>query len=38
MGVGDEGGDMATKTMERALLSLENQYWQAMKDKDLDGS
>jgi ketosteroid isomerase-like protein len=29
---------MATKTMERALLSLENQYWQAMRDKDLDAA
>ena len=29
---------MAAKTMERALLDLENEYWQAMKDKDLDAA
>jgi ketosteroid isomerase-like protein len=27
---------MATKTMERTLLGLEQQYWQALKDKDVD--
>src|ERR1041384_8223687 len=28
--------DMATKTLEKELLELEKQYWQAIKDKDVD--
>lgn len=27
---------MATKTIEQELLALERQYWQAIKDKDVD--
>src|SRR5882672_12955456 len=27
---------MATKTIEKELLALEKQYWQAIKDKDVD--
>jgi hypothetical protein len=29
---------MATKTMERTLLDLENRYWQALKDKDVQAA
>ena len=29
---------MATPTMERELLDLEKQYWQAIKDKDVDAA
>jgi hypothetical protein len=29
---------MATTTAEQELLKLEEQYWQAIKDKDLDAA
>jgi ketosteroid isomerase-like protein len=29
---------MGTKTIETELLDLEKQYWQAMKDKDVDAA
>jgi uncharacterized protein (TIGR02246 family) len=29
---------MATKTLEKELLDLEAQYWQAIKDKDADAA
>ena len=29
---------MANTTLERELLGLENQYWQAMKEKDADAA
>jgi hypothetical protein len=32
------GGKMASKTMERELLSLETRYWQALKDKDVEAA
>ncbi len=28
---------MATKTIEKELIELENRYWQALKDNDIDG-
>jgi ketosteroid isomerase-like protein len=30
--------DMATKTVEKELLDLEKQYWQAIKDNDIDAA
>src|SRR5258706_14318825 len=32
------GGEMATKRLERELLSLETKYWQALQDKDVDSA
>ncbi len=34
----NEEAHMATKTGEQELLNLEKQYWQAMKNKDVDGA
>src|SRR5262245_47325162 len=33
-----EAREMATKTMERTLLELENSYWRALRDKDVDAA
>jgi hypothetical protein len=30
--------DMASKTIEQELLGLEKEYWQAIKDKDVDAA